>query len=57
MFFKCEIFTKDGKIIETRHVQVSAGGVEDASKNEAVQKLKKKSMNMGFGFRVKREDD
>jgi hypothetical protein len=57
MFFKCEIFNDKGKIIEERHVQVSVGGVEDASKNEQIQKLKKKAMNMGFGFRVKREDD
>lgn len=57
MYFKCEIFDKDGKMIESRHIQVSAGGVEDATKNEKVMALKKKARNMGFGFRVKREDD
>jgi len=57
MFFKCELFNKDGKIIEERHIQVSAGGVEDATKNEKVQALKKKATQQGFGFRVKREDD
>jgi hypothetical protein len=57
MFFKCQVFDKDGKIIEERHVQISVGGVEDATKNEQVQKLKKKAMNMGFAFRVKREED
>jgi len=57
MFFKCEIFNDKGKIIEERHVQVSAGGVEDATKNEQVQKLKKKAAQQGVGFRVKREDD
>lgn len=57
MFFRCEIFNDKGKIIEERHVQVSVGGVEDATKNEKVQALKKKAMNMGFGFRVKRCDE
>jgi len=57
MFFKCEIFNEKGKIIEERHVQVSVGGVEDATKNEKVQALKKKAYQQGFGFRVKREDD
>ena len=57
MYFKCEIFDNKGKIIEERHVQVSAGGVEDATKNEKVQVLKKKAQQQGFGFRVKRMDD
>jgi len=57
MFFKCEIFNEKGKIIEERHVEVSVGGVTDATKNEKVQKLKKKAYQQGFGFRVKREDN
>jgi hypothetical protein len=56
MFFKCEMFNKDGKIIEERHVEISVGGVEDATKNEKVIALKKKAQQQGFGFRVKRED-
>lgn len=55
-FFKCEIFNKDGKIIEERHIEVSVGDVNDATKNEKVAKLKKKAYQQGFGFRVKRED-
>jgi hypothetical protein len=57
MFFKCEIFNEKGKIIEERHVEISVGGVTDATKNEKVQKLKKKAYQQGFGFRVKREDN
>jgi len=57
MFFKCETFDKDGKLMDSKHIQVSAGGVEDATKNEKVQALKKKAQQQGFGFRVKREDD
>ena len=57
MYFRCELFNKDGKIIEERHVQVAAGGVEDATKNEKVQKLKKKAQQQGFGFRVKRMEE
>ena len=57
MYFKCELFTDKGKIVEERHVQVSAGGVEDATKNEKVQALKKKAYQQGFGFRVQRMDD
>lgn len=57
MFFKCQLFDAKGKIVEERHVQVAAGGVEDATKNDKVQKLKKKASQQGFGFRVTREDD
>lgn len=58
MYFKCQLFDgKAGKVIEERHIQVSVGGVEDASKNEKVQKLKKKAQQQGFGFRVQRMDD
>jgi len=57
MYFKCELFDGKGKIIEERHVQVAAGGVEDATKNEKVQALKKKAGQQGFGFRVQRMDD
>jgi hypothetical protein len=57
MFFRCEIFGKDGKLVESKHIQVSAGGVEDATKDSRVQELKQKASRMGCGFRVKREDD
>jgi len=57
MYFKCQLFGKDGIIVEERHVQVAAGGVEDATKNEKVQALKKKAAQQGFGFRVQRMDD
>lgn len=57
MYFKCEIFNGDGKIIEERHIEVSVGDVNDATKNEKVAKLKKKAYQQGFGFRVKREDN
>ena len=57
MFFKCEIFNDKGKIIEERHVEISVGGVTDATKNEKVIALKKKAQQQGFGFRCKREDD
>lgn len=57
MYFRCEIFNDKGKIIEERYVQVSVGGVEDATKNEKVQALKKKAYQQGFGFRVKRCDE
>jgi hypothetical protein len=54
MYFKCELFNKDGKIVEERHIQVSVLDVQDATKNEKVQKLKKKAAQQGFGFRVSR---
>ena len=57
MFYLCEIFDKNGKIIEKRHISVGVGGVEDATKNEKVQILKKKAQQQGFGFRVRREED
>jgi len=57
MFFKCELFNEKGKIVESRHIEVSVGGVEDATKNEKVLKLKKKARDQGFGFRVKKEDN
>jgi hypothetical protein len=57
MVFKCETFDKDGKLLDSKHIQVSAGGVEDASKDSRVQELRKKAMKMGCGFRVKREDN
>lgn len=57
MYFRCEIFDEKGRIIEQRHVQVPVGGVEDATKNDKVQRLKKKATQQGFGFRVKREED
>lgn len=58
MFFKCQLFDgKTGRVVEERHVQVAAGGVEDATKNKKVQKLKKKAQQQGFGFRVTREND
>ena len=57
MYFKCKIFDDKGRTIEERHVQVAAGGVEDATKNEQVQKLKKKAAQQGFGFHVKRMEE
>jgi hypothetical protein len=33
------------------------GGVTDASKDERVEKMKKKAHREGFGFRVKMEED
>lgn len=58
MFYLCEMFDgKTGKIIEKKHIEISVGGVTDATKNDKVQKLKKKAQQQGFGFRVKREDD
>jgi hypothetical protein len=56
MFFKCELFNKDGKIIEERHIEVKVGGVEDAVANDKVKALKKKAAQQGFGFRVKMEN-
>lgn len=56
MYFKCEMFDKNGKIIEERHIEVSVGDVNDAAKNPKVAALKKKAYQQGFGFRVKRED-
>lgn len=55
-FFKCEIFNDKGKIIEEKHIEVNVGDVNDATKNEKVAKLKKKTQQQGFGFRVRRED-
>lgn len=57
MYFKCELFDEKGKIIEERHIEVTAGSVDDATKNEKVQALKKKARNQGFGFRVQRMDN
>ena len=57
MFFRCEMFDKNGKIIESRHIEVSVGDVSDATKNEKIAALKTKAYQQGFGFRVKREDN
>jgi hypothetical protein len=57
MFYKCETFDKNGKIIDSKHVEVKVGGVSDATKNAQVLSLKKKAQQQGHGFRVKREDD
>jgi len=57
MYYKCEMFAKDGKIVEERHIKVKVGTVDDATKNEQVAKFKKKARDQGFGFRVKREDN
>jgi len=54
MIYLCEIFNREGKIIEKRYITVSVGDVSDATKNEKVLALKKKAQNMGFGFRVQR---
>ena len=56
MYFKCQVFDGNG-IVEERHIQVSAGGVEDATKNIKVQALKLKAKQQGFGFRVTRIED
>jgi uncharacterized GH25 family protein len=52
MFFKCEIFNKEGKIIEERHIEVKVEDVSDAAKNEKVTTMRKKAQQQGFGFRV-----
>jgi hypothetical protein len=57
MYYKCEIFDKNGKIIEERYVEVPVGDVSDATKNVNVMILKKKAQNQGFGFRIKRKDE
>lgn len=54
MYYQCQIFDKDGKLVEERHIEVSVGAVLDASKNEKVQALKKKAQLQGYGFRVTR---
>lgn len=54
MHFRCEIFDGKGNIIDLKHIQVSVLDVQDATKNEKVQKLKKKAQQQGFGFRVHR---
>ena len=57
VFYLCELFDKDGKIIEKKHIEVKVGGVEDATKNEKVQALKKKATQQGLAFRVKLMED
>ena len=52
MHFKCEAFAKDGKVVDEKYIQVSVGGVTDASKDERVVAMKKKAHREGFGFRV-----
>jgi hypothetical protein len=54
VYYQCQIFDKDGKIIEERHVEVSVGAPVDASNNEKVKALKRKAQLQGFGFRVTR---
>ena len=56
MYYKCELFTGDGKVVEERHIEVKVGDVSDAAKNEKVAALKKKARDQGFGFRVQRMD-
>lgn len=57
MHFRCEIFDGKGNIIDLKHIQVSVLDVQDATKNEKAQKLKKKAQQQGFGFRVKRMEE
>lgn len=57
MFFKCEMFNDKGKIIEERHIEVKVGDVSNAAKNEKVAAMKKKALQQGLAFRVKREDN
>jgi hypothetical protein len=54
MYYRCQFFNQNGKIIEERHIQISVGTVDDATKNEQVLKLKKKARDQGFAFRVTR---
>lgn len=57
MHFRCEAFTDKGKVVDLKYYNISVGGVTDASKDERVQKMKKKAHKEGFGFRVKMEED
>lgn len=57
MFYKLETFDKSGKLIDSKHVEFSVGTVEDALREKIVKTLQAKAKQMGFGFRVKREDD
>jgi hypothetical protein len=57
MHFRCEAFNKDGKTVDLKYFNISVGGVTDASKDERVEKMKKKANREGFGFRVKMEED
>ena len=56
MYYQCQILDRDGKIVEERHIEVSVGTVDDATKNEKVKALKKKAQLYGHGFRVTRKD-
>jgi hypothetical protein len=57
MHFRCEAFNQDGKTVDLKYFNISVGGVTDASKDERVEKMKKKAHREGFGFRVKMEED
>ena len=54
MYYQCQIFDKDGKVVEERHIEVSVGEPADAAKHEKVKELKKKAQKQGYGFRVTR---
>lgn len=57
MYYRLETFDKDGKIIDSKHVEFSVGTAEDVLREKVVKTLKDKAKQMGYGFRVKREDD
>ncbi len=55
-FFRLETMS-EGRIIDSRHIEISVNTVDEALKHPTVIKFKHKARNEGFGFRVKREDE
>lgn len=56
-FFRVEVMDAKGKIIEMRHVELECKTVGQACNSTKVNKLKKDARQMGFGFRVKLEEE
>lgn len=56
-FFRVEVMDIKGKIVEMRHVELDCKTVGQACNSAKVNKLKKDARYMGFGFRVKLEEE
>ena len=56
-FFRIEVMDAKGKIIEMKHVDLDCKTVGQACNSAKVNKLKKDARAMGYGFRVKLEEE
>jgi hypothetical protein len=51
--FRVEVLGKEGKIVETKHIEIRESVVDKALAESKVERLKREAKAQGFGFRVK----